>query len=259
MLSKLSPRTHVGCPVCSSSENLKVALSKRNRVVFGSIHERVRTVQSELVHIRQIRYGLEAFWAMWRCHHRILPEPLIKLLHANVLTYRDKVCEEVECGKGSCVVNTSYPLNFICECESGWTRTQDEDDDKFATSFLPCVIPQCSLNYGCQPAPPPVPEKSFPHNLSAFDPCYWAYCGEGKCVQNRTHTYACECSPNYFNLLNISVFPCYSECTLGSDCSKLGIKVADSTGNQDSSGSLFKGRLDWMIMLLMSTGMVMLS
>jgi len=26
-----------------------------------------------------------------------------------------------------------------------------------------------SLNYGCQPAPPPVPEKSFPHNLSAFN------------------------------------------------------------------------------------------
>ncbi|WVY99040.1 hypothetical protein V8G54_031191 [Vigna mungo] len=111
-------------------------------------------------------------------------------------SFLDKVCEEVECGKGSCVVNTSYPLNFICECESGWTRTQDEDDDKFATSFLPCVIPQCSLNYGCQPAPPPVPEKSFPHNLSAF---------------NR-------------------------KSTLGSDCSKLGIKVGDSTANQGEIG-----------------------
>ncbi|ESW16816.1 hypothetical protein PHAVU_007G186900 [Phaseolus vulgaris] len=179
----------------------------------------------------------------------------------NNTTFFDKVCEEVECGKGRCVVNTSYPLNFICECESGWKRTQDEDDE-YATSFLPCVIPQCSLNYGCQPAPPPVPEKSFPHNLSAFNPCYWAYCGEGKCTQNRTHTHACECSPNYYNLLNISVFPCYSECTLGSDCSKLGIKVADSTsgsGNQDSSSSVFRGRFHWMIMVLMSTGMVMWS
>jgi hypothetical protein len=57
----------------------------------------------------------------------------------------EKVCEEVECGKGNCVVNSSYPLNFVCECDSGWKRTQDEDDDIFATSFLPCVIPQCKF------------------------------------------------------------------------------------------------------------------
>ncbi|RDY03348.1 hypothetical protein CR513_13078 [Mucuna pruriens] len=153
--------------------------------------------------------------------------------------FLDQVCEEVECGKGKCVVNTSYPLNFICECQSGWKRTREDDDDKYATSFLPCVIPECSLNYGCQPAPPPVPEKSIPHNFSAFDPCYWAYCGEGECTKNKTHTYRCDCSPNYYNLLNISVFPCYS--TLGSDCSRLGIKVANSsidTVNQGEELSL---------------------
>ncbi|KAK7277836.1 hypothetical protein RJT34_22854 [Clitoria ternatea] len=174
-----------------------------------------------------------------------------------------KVCEEVECGKGNCVVNTSYPLGFVCECQSGWKRTQEDNDDTYATSFLPCVIPQCSLNYGCQPAPPPVPEKNFPQNFSAFDPCYWAYCGEGTCTKNRTHTYRCECNPNYFNLLNISVFPCYSECTLGSDCSRLGIKVAaDSTtgsGSQENSASIFRGGVHWMVMLLVSTGMVMWS
>ncbi|CAJ2628555.1 unnamed protein product [Trifolium pratense] len=175
----------------------------------------------------------------------------------------NKVCEEVECGKGNCVVNTSYPLNFVCECESGWKRTHDEDDDRYATSFLPCVIPQCRLNYGgCQPAPPPVPEKSFPHNISTFDPCYWAYCGEGKCTKNRTHTHICECNPNYQNLLNISVFPCYSQCTLGSDCSSLGIKVADSTSTTDNgsdASSIFGGRFHWIVMLLISTGMVMWS
>jgi hypothetical protein len=63
-----------------------------------------------------------------------------------VILIADKVCEEVECGKGNCVVNTSYPLNFVCECDSGWKRTQDEDDDIYATSFLPCVIPQCKFN-----------------------------------------------------------------------------------------------------------------
>ncbi|KAK7391892.1 hypothetical protein VNO78_20315 [Psophocarpus tetragonolobus] len=175
--------------------------------------------------------------------------------------FLDKVCEEVECGKGKCVVNTSYPLNFVCECDNGWKRTQDDDDDKYATSFLPCVIPKCSLNYGCQPAPPPVPEKSFPRNLSAFDPCYWAYCGEGKCTKNRTHTHRCECRPNYFNLLNNSVFPCYSECTLGSDCSKLGIRVSNSTGSgsEENSAPMLRGRFHWVVMVLMSTGMVMWS
>ncbi|XP_020210314.1 neurogenic locus notch homolog protein 1 [Cajanus cajan] len=174
-----------------------------------------------------------------------------------------KVCKEVECGKGTCVANTSYPLNYICECDSGWKRTQDNDDDEYANSFLPCVLPNCSLNYGgCQPAPPPVPEKSVPHNLSAFDPCYWAYCGEGKCVKNKTYTHSCQCQPNFYNLLNISVYPCYSECTIGSDCSKLGIEVGKSTSDNSSEGnsaSVLSGKLHWMVMLLMSTGMVMWS
>ncbi|CAI8603349.1 unnamed protein product [Vicia faba] len=177
--------------------------------------------------------------------------------------FLDRVCEEVDCGKGRCFVNTSLPLSFACECESGWKRTQDEDDDLYATSFLPCVIPECSLNYGCQQAPPPVREKSIPNNISAFDPCYWAYCGEGRCTRNMTHTlmYMCECNRNYYNLLDISVFPCYSGCTLGSDCSNLGIRISNSTVDFDSdaSSTIFGGRFYWIIVLMMSTGMVMWS
>ncbi|KAI9084828.1 hypothetical protein K1719_033234 [Acacia pycnantha] len=172
-----------------------------------------------------------------------------------------KVCDEVECGKGKCVVNTSLPLNFICECDSGWKRTKDYDNYTYANNFLPCVIPECSLDYGCQSAPPPVPDKDFPFNLSAFDPCYWAYCGEGRCSRNRTHTYSCLCDTGYFNLVNISVFPCYSSCTIGSDCSRLGIKVADSTSSEgvgsDAATSVRAGRLHWMVMLLLSTAVVM--
>ncbi|KAL1294352.1 hypothetical protein HN51_055112 [Arachis hypogaea] len=176
-----------------------------------------------------------------------------------------KICDEVECGKGKCVANTSYPLNFICECDNGWKRTRDNDNDTDANSFLPCVIPQCSMNYGCQSAPPPVPEKSVPHNFSAFDPCYWAYCGEGSCQKNKTHTYRCECNPNTFNLLNISVFPCYSACTIGSNCSKLGIKVEDSTAAGTNGGSSQAslvvpwGSLGWIVTLLISSGLVMWS
>ncbi|XP_022143152.1 uncharacterized protein LOC111013088 [Momordica charantia] len=148
----------------------------------------------------------------------------------------EKVCEEVNCGKGNCTADAGYPFGFICNCDSGWKRTRDNDDD---LTFLPCVIPNCSLNYGCQPAPPPVPDKTVPRNSSFFDPCYWAYCGEGECVKNKTYTHTCSCNPGYYNLLNTSAFPCYSDCTIGSDCAKLGIKVANvnSTGNGNGRGT----------------------
>ncbi|GMY20989.1 neurogenic locus notch-like protein [Fagus crenata] len=174
--------------------------------------------------------------------------------------FLEKVCEEVECGKGNCTVDTSYPLGFKCECESGWKRDDDDDSD---LSFLPCVIPNCTLKYsGCQPAPPPVPERENPRNISAFDPCYWAYCGEGKCVKNRTYTHQCQCNSGYYNLLNISVFPCYSECTLGSDCASLGIKVSNSTSSGDGSGtgqatSFLPGKFHWIAILMVSFGLVL--
>lgn len=52
------------------------------------------------------------------------------------------MCEEVECGKGNCTAGPSYPMGFKCECESGWKRTRDDDED---VPFLPCVIPNCKL------------------------------------------------------------------------------------------------------------------
>ncbi|KAF3454337.1 hypothetical protein FNV43_RR04784 [Rhamnella rubrinervis] len=170
----------------------------------------------------------------------------------------EKICEEMECGKGTCKVDNSSSVGFICECDANWKRLKDDDDnDDFR--FLPCVIPKCTLNYDkCQPAPPPVPEKEAPHNISAFDPCYWAYCGEGICTRksNTSHVRVCQCNPGYFNLLNVSVYPCYSECTIGSDCSKLGIKVADATSTDGSQATSFlPGK--WMIILMTSVGLML--
>ncbi|XVF31163.1 hypothetical protein REPUB_Repub16aG0122100 [Reevesia pubescens] len=42
--------------------------------------------------------------------------------------FYERLCEEVECGKGTCKADISYPLNYICECDSGWKRTSDDDD-----------------------------------------------------------------------------------------------------------------------------------
>lgn len=67
------------------------------------------------------------------------------IILSSIYLIADRVCEEVDCGRGRCFANTSLPLSFACECESGWKRTQDEDDDLYATSFLPCVIPECKF------------------------------------------------------------------------------------------------------------------
>ncbi|KAH7571921.1 hypothetical protein JRO89_XS04G0167100 [Xanthoceras sorbifolium] len=119
--------------------------------------------------------------------------------------FYEKVCEEVDCGKGACKADIKYPFSYICECDAGWKRSQDNDIDE-DLRFLPCIIPNCTLNYGtCQPAPPPVPEKEVPHNVSFYDPCYWIYCGEG---------------------------------ALGSDCGRLGITVSRQESDDGSQGDM---------------------
>ncbi|GAA0155914.1 hypothetical protein LIER_38180 [Lithospermum erythrorhizon] len=155
----------------------------------------------------------------------------------------ENICNEVNCGKGKCEAAPGEPFSFKCNCDAGWKRTRfDDDNDDDDLEFLPCLIPNCSLDYSCMPAPSPAPP--VPNNKSFFDPCYWTYCGEGTCMKNATHshTHTCQCNPGYNNLLNISAFPCYSDCALGSDCESLGVRVSRSSsnvspGNDDSQGT----------------------
>ncbi|KAI5676719.1 hypothetical protein M9H77_07669 [Catharanthus roseus] len=168
----------------------------------------------------------------------------------------DNICNDVQCGKGKCEADMGKPFGFVCECESGWKRTRDSDEDNL--QFLPCIIPNCSLDYSCMPAAPPTPP--IPNNFSLFDPCYWMYCGEGTCTRNSTYKHTCQCNPGRSNLLNISAFPCYNDCALGSDCSRLGIRIANTTSTPGSSNEgspatliLPAGKLTWTGILLMST------
>ncbi|CAL5381332.1 unnamed protein product [Camellia sinensis] len=135
-----------------------------------------------------------------------------------LVPYADNICKEVECGKGNCSVALDSPFGFKCECENGWKRTRLDS----------------SLDYSCMPAAPPAPSV-IPLNSSLFDPCYWVYCGGGTCTKNKAMTHTCQCNPGYSNLLNITAFPCYSDCALGSDCAKLGIKVSNSTSSSNSN------------------------
>lgn len=176
----------------------------------------------------------------------------------------DGICKEVECGKGSCKPSKNSTFFFQCQCDPGWKQSlSNDDDDDF--KFLPCIIPNCSLDYSCTntkaPASAPVGDKDKPTNTSVFDPCSWADCGGGKCNKTSQFTYTCQCEENYYNLLNTTSLPCLSDCALGTDCSNLGISIlkppsssppptlSDKSSNQASAmpGGIFK----WLAMVVM--------
>ncbi|KAK9919571.1 hypothetical protein M0R45_028160 [Rubus argutus] len=176
---------------------------------------------------------------------------------------QDEICKRVECGKGTCKFNSSYPSVYTCECDKGWRRTINGTDE---INFLPCVIPECTLNYNnsCQP-PPQAPDYSkIPDNYSAFDPCSWVYCGEGTCVKNATYLYTpqCVCNSGANNLLGVTVFPCYKDCTLTSSCEALGIKVSNSNSSSGGSDSnkateFMPGKFQLMTIVMVSVGMLL--
>ncbi|KAF8388105.1 hypothetical protein HHK36_026771 [Tetracentron sinense] len=178
--------------------------------------------------------------------------------------YLDDVCKDVECGKGTCKASLNHVLSFTCECESGWKQTRDDDDDNL--KFLPCVIPNCTLDYSCAKASLPAPAKDIPINESFFDPCYWIYCGEGSCKKASKFKHKCECTEGYANILNVTAFPCFRECTLGMDCTSLGItvsnKTASSTPNlvttdENQANSILPWSFHWLSILVMSLAMVL--
>ncbi|KAE8663043.1 PITH domain-containing protein [Hibiscus syriacus] len=148
-----------------------------------------------------------------------------------------------------------YPLSYVCECDPGWKMSRDG----YLFRFLACVIPNCTLDYSCQPAPRPVPQREVPRNSSFFDPCSWTYCGEGTCNRTDTYKHVCECRPGFSNLLNRTYFPCYSQCTLGSDCSRLGITVEDQQATPDGgkANTFLPGKLHWVAILVMSMAMAL--
>ncbi|ONK60497.1 uncharacterized protein A4U43_C08F19120 [Asparagus officinalis] len=144
------------------------------------------------------------------------------------------VCNVVDCGKGKCQASSNHTFGFACQCNPGWTQFHVGDSFR----FLPCVVPNCSINYSCTnnsvaPAPAPVPPP--PDNLSIFDPCMWSYCGGGKCLNTATYEHKCECDEGYSNLFNTSTFPCYKDCSLGADCANLGINVSNLTKSASPS------------------------
>lgn len=139
----------------------------------------------------------------------------------------DDVCKEVECGKGKCKPSPERIPFYVCDCDLGWKQTLSNHTDLL--NFLPCTIPNCTVDYSCQEAPSPAPEKEIPANRSVFDPCYWTYCGGGTCNKTSTFIHKCECRDGYYNILNFTGFPCFKECAIGMDCANLGITMSNSS------------------------------
>ncbi|XWS17202.1 hypothetical protein CRYUN_Cryun33cG0048200 [Craigia yunnanensis] len=124
-------------------------------------------------------------------------------------------CAIINCGQGTCLETDSSLFGFECNCYSGWKKFQ-------IGSFVlpPCIIPNCTLSFGCgsgSPSPPPPPQH---FNLS--DPCTFTRCGDGSCKTNGTD-YECDCNAGSDNLLDKPALPCFKECSLGADCHGLGL------------------------------------
>ncbi|KAK8684731.1 hypothetical protein V6N13_040747 [Hibiscus sabdariffa] len=179
----------------------------------------------------------------------------------------DDVCKEVECGKGKCKPSSNGTLPYYtCECDVGWKQTAaaaDNDDDH--PKFLPCIFPNCTLNTACAAAPSPVQEKAAKSIQSIFDICRWTKCGGGSCNKTSPFTYDCRCSEGYFNLLNVSAFPCYRECAIGMDCANLGISMSNSStsvtptssrNDVNRADSKLLGNCYWLVMLVLLLAMV---
>ncbi|CAD6209658.1 unnamed protein product [Miscanthus lutarioriparius] len=123
-------------------------------------------------------------------------------------------------------------LGYRCDCRPGWTQLHVGD----SLRFLPCVIPNCSIDSSCSngsPAPAPalaLTPLPAPKNFS-LDPCELAYCGAGgTCRKNGSGlSYHCECKEGHSNLLNMTMMPCFQNCSLGADCASIGIHPSSNS------------------------------
>ncbi|KAK7393718.1 hypothetical protein VNO78_22282 [Psophocarpus tetragonolobus] len=167
----------------------------------------------------------------------------------------DEVCKGVECGKGTCKPSKNSTFFFECECHPGWKQALS--NDKMGFKFLPCIVPNCTLDYSCSKAPAPVQEKNRKLNGSNFDVCNWVDCGGGSCNKTSNFSYNCECDAGYDNLLNVTAFPCFRECSLGMGCSEVGISVKNSStaappALNDNSSTILQGSSLWLVLLILA-------
>ncbi|XP_051127880.1 uncharacterized protein LOC127249217 [Andrographis paniculata] len=167
-------------------------------------------------------------------------------------------CSDSVCGKGKCVTKNST-FGFECKCEAGWRQARSDDADGF--KFLPCVIPNCTMNHSCDNTSDPSRRDQDRNGSSIFDPCFWADCGGGSCNKTSPFTRTCICEQGYYNLFNSTSFPCYKQCAIGLDCAKLGINIMNSSNpssnmndNSENHGTSLIPRIEFSWSIALATG-----
>ncbi|XP_047084631.1 fibropellin-1-like isoform X1 [Lolium rigidum] len=163
------------------------------------------------------------------------------------------VCEAAPCGKGNCTETSGLP-GYMCDCDPGWTQMHVGDHLR----FLPCVIPNCTINRSCSNDTSALAPAPSPRNFSLSpDACDFAYCGSGGTCKNGTGlSYHCECKEGFNNVLNMTTMPCYQDCSYGADCAALGILPSSNSTAAPPAGSAsnapasaFAVSVSWQILL----------
>ncbi|KAL6585139.1 hypothetical protein OROMI_004428 [Orobanche minor] len=155
----------------------------------------------------------------------------------------DDLCKEVECGRGSCERAIGSPFNFKCKCNNGWKRTRIDDEQDL--EFLPCIIPDCEVDYSCMPAAPPLP--STPHNISFFDRLLLGLLWR-RHVRKKHNTHP-HVSMQFWLLTR--------DCAIGSNsCERLVLESSTSTSNPSSNNgdsnqaiAFILGKFNWITVL----------
>ncbi|KAH9304650.1 hypothetical protein KI387_009054, partial [Taxus chinensis] len=221
-------------------ENLDVDHTEGTHDVLDNVDEKARTYHEPLK-MKKVNIGTEAkerHLQSLRSAKRVLMEGgrkgkclplaivlfLCSLILQKTLAFNSGLCNITECVKGSCNDTMANPLDILprCQCDTGWSQPSIEN---ITLSFLPCVIPNCTLDTSCSKtgsaaAPPPLGVPP-PVNLP---PCAPTLCGEGgSCKPTSNFSYVCNCEKGYENLLNFSSGPCVTQCSFGVDCTQLGI------------------------------------
>ncbi|XP_062023306.1 uncharacterized protein LOC133739535 [Rosa rugosa] len=153
----------------------------------------------------------------------------------------DIVCSVpgVNCAQGKCKYSndSSHSIDvpglgrvgFDCDCNPGWKKIQIGP-----FTYPSCLIPDCTVNVGCDLSPPQPPP--FPPPL-VIPQCALVWCGDGTCIANGTSGYICQCNEGTLNMLDNPQLACLKTCAFGGDCKKLGFP-SDAKSNAPSSQTI---------------------
>ncbi|KAK9725499.1 hypothetical protein RND81_05G148400 [Saponaria officinalis] len=167
------------------------------------------------------------------CHYATTASDILAPLLSPAIS---ELCKGVACGKGKCKMSEDNKIMYECECDPGWKQSLFSNVS--VPKFLPCVVPNCTLNHSCSEGAAPPQSGNTVSNSSILEPCRWANCGGGECNTKSGFNYACVCNEGYSNLLNNTAFPCFKECSFGGDCSNLGLTLSNTSSTQVSPPSL---------------------